>query len=120
MPECKYRLCHVIFEPGGKGNKKKYYCTQHRDNERYRLRMDKQFLAINGVSKEECQAAREQAILNCADYLGCLNIAYRVDGDMNCHNCSKPTTTDAWKHEPGVLIYDGVDYGKATHKIRRL
>jgi len=109
MPECKYRLCHVIFEPGGRSKKKEYCCDKHRHKERYRLKMDQQFITRECVTEKECQAAREQAILNCADYLGCLDIVYRDDGNMNCHNCSKPTTIDAWKHEPGVLICNGDD-----------
>ena len=111
MPECKYRLCKNTFQPGGRSKKKKYCCTNHRDKERYRLRMDQQFIARNGVSKKEHQDARKKAILNCDDYMDCLNIAYRADANMNCHNCNKATTIDAWQHEPGVLINnDPYDY----------
>ena len=105
MPECKYRLCHVKFEPSGRGKKKKYCCTQHRDKERYRLRKDKQFLAKNYVSNKDYQAARDYAALNCLLYTKCL-FGLR----MSCFGCDyKEFKKDAWKHEPGVLIYNGVD-----------
>ena len=106
MPECKYRLCHVIFESSGRGKKKKYCCTQHRDKERYRLKMDQQFLARKGVSHEEHQMAREYAALNCLHYTKCL-FGLR----MSCFGCDYTEfQKDAWKHEPGVLICNETDF----------
>ena len=116
MPECKYRLCENTFELRRRGKKKEYCCVKHRKAEG-RLK----YAEIgsmedfkNRVSAKQKQAARERAILNCADYIGCLNIAYRADGDMDCHNCDKPTATDAWKLEPGVLINNDF-YDFANH-----
>ena len=103
MPECKY--CNKHFE---KTRSDQVYCPVCRKDGRrlrsYTVQTPEQ-TAQKQRRKDAKLEARVRASLNCKCYQGCLR-AFKLP----CWKCTKKIyKEDAWKHEPGVLIYNGVD-----------